>query len=270
MDGGDRGRVQALLSGLTTRGSWDRFDQALVEAVGSGGEDGDRALAEALLEVSNDRKVAVAAALGDARGTAGTDALRAAVFRLGASQDLQCAGLLALAKRNGGAAMADLLAGLDSRNGAVKDYAVLCLAHVGDESAWEPVLHRLKQLLARPARRGLPVSDVVYALCYLASRTGPSPNGLAGLVSLLRSRWERLDPNERAWIDQYWPAAAPSGPPASQVGVANPSQLAAYLLDDPLFAPLNGPTLQERIEAGTPPASHWTRNPFELKRPGSD
>src|SRR4051794_19000843 len=58
-------------------------------------------------------KVVIAAHLGDLPGAAGDDALRRAIRTSGpGSRDLRCASLLALAKRLGGEATPDLLAGL--------------------------------------------------------------------------------------------------------------------------------------------------------------
>lgn len=248
-----------LLSQLLAKCGWDAFDR-LVEHAAAAGEAGERALADALPRLPRDRQVVVAAELGDTGGSAGNETLRSIVFAPGASQDLQCAGLLALAKRNGSTATEDLLAGLASRNGAVKNYAVIGLAHVGDDSAWEPVFHRLEQLLARASRSAAsPPSEVLYAVSYLSCRSGVVGDGLSRLTTLLRHRWRNLDTDERLWLQTFWPEVAPNGPPSGQVRPTERAAMRDFLREDPLFRPLRGPSLQELIAAGTPPAPHWTR-----------
>src|ERR1051326_2552379 len=96
---------------------------AVRDAVADGAE-GDTALAAVLESLPKDRQVVVAAALGDVRGVEGPGALRRALERPDASRDLRCAALIALAKRCGVAASADLFSALDDRDGAVKEYAI--------------------------------------------------------------------------------------------------------------------------------------------------
>ena len=144
----------ALVARILAKSGWAAFERAVQDAVAAG-EAGERALADALPRLGRERQVVVAAELGDTGGHAGNEALRDAVLTGAVSQDLQCAALLALAKRRGTAATADLLASLASRSGAVKSYAVIGLAHVGDDSAWEPMFHRLEQLLDHHGVLGL-------------------------------------------------------------------------------------------------------------------
>ncbi len=62
--------------------------------------------------------------------------------------------MVALAKHLGPNATADLVKALSDRSGTVRDYAMNCLAEVGDEGAWNPVLSHFQQLLKRPATGG--------------------------------------------------------------------------------------------------------------------
>src|SRR5688500_11960650 len=95
------------------------FNDALYEALRSG-DAGDAALGDTLLAVTKDRRVSIAAALGDMKGDAGTAALRIAIDVPGASRDLRCAALLALAKRCGASASADFARHLASSDSVVK------------------------------------------------------------------------------------------------------------------------------------------------------
>ena len=221
------------------------------------GEQGELALVRALPLASRDLRPAIAAALGDTRGTTGTAALRMALVEQGASEDLQCAALLSLVKRERAAATHDLLAGLASRHGAVRDYALIGLVHVAGESAWEPVFGPLRQLLSRQATRWAGVTPVMYALCYLTCRQSPGGDGPRRLVELLRKRWDRLEPKERDWVHAHWPAAAPGGPLAQQVAGTDQQAMSAYLADAPLLQPMSAPSLKERIASGQPPAPQW-------------
>lgn len=173
----------SLAEGLRRR-SWDDFEQAVVQVVGAG-DDGDRTLSAALPDLPRDRKVAAAAALGDLRGEAGTAALRAARREPGASRDLRCAALLALAKRAGAAATDDLAEGLASRDAAVKDYALFglaCVAETVDASMWERIVARLEQMLSRPSRIITSPSPVISAVAYLMTK--PSSVAATPLASV--------------------------------------------------------------------------------------
>ncbi|HEU0102246.1 MAG TPA: hypothetical protein VFR07_07990 [Mycobacteriales bacterium] len=243
--------VADLVRRLITGGSWDRWEHAVDAAVGAS-EAGEAALAYALPLVTRDRRVGIAAALGDTRGPAGAAALREAALGTGASQDLRCAALLALAKREGPAATPALLDGLALRNTTVKEYALIGLCRVGDDAAWEPVFQRLEQMLTRPIQQSWPVSAVVRALCFLGSRAGADQRRRERTVALIRSRWSSVLPDARAWLHAYWPAAAPSGPSQEQVPPPDATELAAYLQGDPLFEPLNGPSWRNGVLTGRP------------------
>jgi hypothetical protein len=67
---------------------YETFIDALQECMRQG-DAGDAALADALPVVTKDRRVMIAAALGDMRGDAGSEALRKAIDAPGALRDLQ-------------------------------------------------------------------------------------------------------------------------------------------------------------------------------------
>jgi hypothetical protein len=118
------------------------FDQGVRPAVAAGLE-GDRELARVLPELPRTRAIIAAAALGDASGGAGVDALARAWREPSASRDLRCAALLALAKREYEGASAELADGLAYPDGVVKGYAMIGLAGFGDDRAWDAALDRL-------------------------------------------------------------------------------------------------------------------------------
>lgn len=228
---------------------WDAFEHALVDAIAIGAE-GEAALVEVLPSLPRDRQVMVAVALGDAKGAAGPAALRSAMHRTDGSRDLRCAALLALAKRCGEAASADLAEMLAHRDGAVKDYALLGLAGAGDDRAWDAVVKRLHQLVRRPSRSEVPSSRLV-AVCYLARHAyGAGTQRTIRLVDEVRSAWDQLDPElERPWFDEYWPSARPDGPPAHHVVPPDPQVLLDWVrhpLFDPAYEPLSGRDVGDR------------------------
>lgn len=215
---------------------WDTFDAAVREAV-AGGPAGEAELVAVLDEVAAARKVVVVAALGDADGPAGPAALRAV---LGAErhQDLVCAAVLALAKRCGADASADLLTALSNRHAAVKDYAVAGLAGAGDGRAWEEVFARLRQLLGQAASRSadLKSAPVAAAICYLGRHLDTDRG--ARLVAELRRRWTRLDAAEQDWLTGLWPEVAPGGPAEDGVPPPDPAVLQDWIRH-PLFQPIH-------------------------------
>ncbi|MCG8916057.1 hypothetical protein L6E12_09670 [Actinokineospora sp. PR83] len=223
--------------GARLRGrNWDAFADAVREAVASGPA-GEAELVAVVGELPAARRVLVVAALGDATGEAGPAALRS-VVDTGREQDLLCAAVLALAKRCGAEASADLLAALSSKHSAVKDYAVAGLAGAGDGRAWEEVFTRLRHLLGRSARRHGDVhsSPVAAAICYLGGHL--DGDRCARLVRRLRQRWDRLDADERDWLTGVWPGVGPDGPAVDGVVPPDPAALRAWIRH-PLFEPIH-------------------------------
>jgi hypothetical protein len=191
---------------------YQTFEDALRECYHAG-DAGDAALAEALPNVTKDRRVAIAAALGDMGShAAGDDALRTAIASPDASRDLRCAGVLALAKRCGASASADFARSLGSSDSVVKDYAMHCLAGAGDDRAWDQALKRLKQIIGKPTNQRDDPSQVTTTIAYLARHVlaAGSDRSIA-LVRFVREHWAELTASERLWLETHWPACAPNG-----------------------------------------------------------
>ena len=215
------------------------FIDALQECMRSG-DAGDVALADALPAVTKDRRVMIAAALGDMRGDAGSEALRKAIDAPGASRDLRCAGLLALAKRCGAAASADFARHLASSDSAVKRYAMHCLAGAGDDRAWHLALKRVDQIVDRRRINANDPSEVAIAIGYLARHvlaTGSSRS--TTLITWIREHWDVLTADERRWLGKHWPGCAPTGgepasvPPADAEAIRQ--SVRGPLFDAPAF-----------------------------------
>jgi hypothetical protein len=218
---------------------YETFIDALEECMRSG-DVGDASLADALPVVTKDRRVMIAAALGDMRGDAGSEALRKAIDGPGASRDLRCAGLLALAKRCGASASADFARHLASSDSAVKRYAMHCLAGAGDDRAWDHALKRLDQIVDRPRINANDPSEVAIAIGYLARHvlaTGSSRS--TTLITWIRDHWDVLTGDERRWLGKHWPGCAPTGgepaavPPADAEAIRQ--SVRGPLFDAPAF-----------------------------------
>lgn len=199
--------------------------------------DGDRLLAEATA-LPGWRGVYAAAALGESRGPVGEQALRALIAHRGPrTSDLRSAATLALAKRSGTAASDVLAEVLDDKDSSVRNYALICLAAVGDSRAWEAALVRLNSMLSRqPMREGEP-SSTVMAVIYLARHAVDDEARLRRVVETLHKHWRRIGDEDRAWIETYWPGAHP-GLDQQQPLLSRQSAEAMlqYILSDPLFS----------------------------------
>lgn len=202
----------------------------------------DQLLAQ-MLDESTDvafAKVFIAAQMGDLTGDAGDDALRRASAVSGpGTRDLRCASLLALAKRLGPVATPDLLEGLASTDGAVKDYAVIGLAGAGggDAESWNQVLGYLRAVLRRK-RRARGKSEVALAIAYLAQHVADQGRR-SELVAFIRRHWEAID--EAEWFAQFWPDASPDGRSVEAVAVPSRAAIQEWARD-PLFRPLGVPS----------------------------
>ena len=226
-----------LASRLTSR-RWQEVEPALYEAFEH--PDGDRFLAEFVVSAERGpEQLKAAALLGDLRGSEGTAALRRLIQATGPwSQDLRCASLLALAKRCGEDASAELTEALSDRNAAVKDYAIIGLAGAGDGRAWDLVLKRLHVLLRRPSR---PIpSEVLMAVAYLVQHGMDDQDRLKALVDSLRTNWDRMNEDEVKWFSEFWPDVSPDGPPSSRVSTPDPKRVREWARD-PLFRPRQVP-----------------------------
>jgi hypothetical protein len=201
----------------------------------------DSLLAQMLPEADHD-KTMIAAALGDLRGDSGTAALREVIRVSGPrTRDLRCAALLAFAKRSGVDATPELCAALTSPDGAVKDYAVIGLAGVGDDRAWSAVFDRLCAISGRGSRT-MNLSEVDVAVAYLAQHLGNDVERRRRLVESVRRHWSKRRDDEREWFATYWPDAQPGGPSPNEVQTPDPNALRAWVRGH-MFQPLPMDTL---------------------------
>lgn len=191
-------------------------------------------LAALVVDPSVVPRVDLAAMLGDLSGAEGTAALREVARHSGpGTRDLRSVALLALAKRIGADATPELLEGLQSRDAAVKDYAVLGLAGAGDDRGWDAVFERLRVVL----RRGSHVighTEILVAVAYLAQHLDGHPQRKTRLLRELRRRWTSLNTEELRWFATFWPEAAPDGPDPDAAPVPDPARLRTWV-KDPLF-----------------------------------
>jgi hypothetical protein len=231
---------ERVFAAFSSRWSRDR-ERAIADAYVD--PHADELLAQ-MLDSSKDpiyEKVMLAAHLGDLEGAAGVEALERATEATGpGSRDLRCAALLALAKRCGDRATLRLRAALASRDGVVKDYAVLCLAGAGDDQAWDEVFDRLGPLLRRKNRTSEP-SDVEMAFAYLAQHAGNAERRHR-LVAFIRAHWATIA--EDAWFSRFWPEACPAGLRVDQVAAPSAAPIRAWARDS-LFEPLGPPLVFE-------------------------
>ncbi|MFF4055507.1 hypothetical protein ACFYZ8_06025 [Streptomyces sp. NPDC001668] len=221
------------------------FEGALLDAV-TDGPTGEAELVAALDALPQSRQVSVVAVLGDAQGSAGPPALRHVLTAEGMSRDLRCAAALALAKRCGPGASADLAQALAARDAVLKNYAMVGLAGAGDDRAWDQVFVRLRQILRRSGPpTGLRLqhlsvqSQVASAICYLGRHLdGAGGDRSVRLVGEVREHWDRLGTPEQVWLIEMWPGCVPDGPPAGEVLPPEGRRLESWIRD-PLFGPVH-------------------------------
>lgn len=202
------------------------YEPALDEALATRDDD---ALAAALRSAKGWKRVIFAAALGDLRQAGpGDEALREAAAVTGpGTQDLRCASVLSLAKRLGPRATADLRLALSSKDAAVRDYAVMSLAAVGDASAWPEVLAWLGSRRSRSRSHDPPAASALhYLLRHLPEQ---DPGSLEALRTTVRRVWPVLEQDGvTTWLLSLWPGIADDGVP----GVPDPDDWRRH----PLFA----------------------------------
>lgn len=219
--------VKALRSGRAQAVHW-----AAHQAVELG-PDGERVLAEALPKPHG------ASATSPSRPSSAMPPATLAPRRCAppsrsrarAPRDLRCAALLALAKGSGADATPDLVIALTSRDTAVREYAIACLAGTDDERGYDATHEWLRQQLRRSNRREpapMQPAPVTLAIAYLARHAPVGSARLTGLVTLLRGSWGRLYPRERAWFSAHWRDAAPDGPPVDDFAAPGPAALRSW------------------------------------------
>jgi hypothetical protein len=183
------------------------WEPALKEALGQG-KDVEPVLVRCLQGADGFKTVLIAAALGDLRGHGpGDQALRELALLSGPkTADIRCASVLALAKRLGGEATPDLLVGLSSSTSAVKEYALTCLAAVGDGQGWDEVFDWLAKRLRQTSKvRYGRTSPTVHAIDYLVRHLGDDGGRKVRLVELLRKRFDQTSVDDEGWIRETWP-----------------------------------------------------------------
>ena len=211
------------------------------------GPAGEARLVDALPRLNRERRSTVLAVLGDAQGPRGVDVLREALTGMDLDIDGRCAALLALAKRAGFDASADLAAHVVHPDESVRRYAMHALAVVGDDRAWEQVFTLLERILDRSVPGGdhLPMSSVhaafeaMVAISYLVRYLAVDEDRLrkSRLVQLLRGRFDRLYAAEQAFLHQHWPGCEPSGPVPDSLSSPDPRSFVAWARQ-PLFGPV--------------------------------
>jgi hypothetical protein len=202
------------------------------------GADGERLLVDALVSAKNSAdRVSLVAHLGELNGPLGGDALRAVLAETGRKAvDLRCAALLALAKRLGGDSTPLLLEALKDASGAVRGYALLGLAGAGDDRAWEEVLLMLQSLVGQPSGgERAPYSDRMACVLHLGQHCEEHPDRLVRLVTVLRSSWGSLSPQDRAQLKVVWPGLESEG---GDLPAPPDEQLLRAFAREPLFRPL--------------------------------
>ncbi|GAB6903166.1 hypothetical protein [Kineosporia succinea] len=131
-------------------------------------------------------------------------------------QELRCRALTALACAAGADATTDFALLLGDRTRAVRELGADLLYHVGDDRAWDAVLHWYTgEVDERGPRRG-PLGPAM-PLSYLLVHAGAGTERAERLVDLLRRQWQRLSAAERQWLATHAPEIAP--------GVLTPAQV---------------------------------------------
>jgi hypothetical protein len=222
------------------------FETSVKDAVMEG-PSGEARLVHMLDSLTGANMVMAIAALGDAQGDKGPAALRGLLAVPQRSVDLRCAALLALAKREGAAASDVLAAHLTRTPAAVRDYAIVGLAAVGDDRAWSPVHEILRQQLDRypptyqPQRLipGLAQFKVLTTVAYLVRHLRASPaDRIPQLVETLRSRFDRLYFVEQDWLRTNWPGVDAADADQGRIDPPDPQPFRAWIASTHLFGPV--------------------------------
>jgi hypothetical protein len=150
------------------------------------------------------------------------------------SVDLRCAALVALAKREGAAASDVLASHLTGVPAAVRGYAIIGLAAVGDDRAWSQVHTMPGRQIDRPQPSfqpqwlmpGLRQFQVLVTVTYLVRHLAASPAvRIPKLVDTVRSRFVCLYTVEQEWLSSHRPGIAPGGPEPTQIDATDPARL---------------------------------------------
>jgi hypothetical protein len=139
------------------------------------------------------------AALGDTAGRGGVDTLRQCLRTTGSgNRDLRCAALVALCKKLGSDANADLKYGLEDKDRTLQRYSIEGLAVFGNGELWDLVFDRWSWWMVHPLKRDAGKgSEEVLGFCYLVKHVEtPARRSLLqeGLASLL--------PRSSVWVQR--------------------------------------------------------------------
>jgi hypothetical protein len=234
----DETDLAALRARLRSR-KWAERNDAVKEAVARG-KQAEALLVDSVQGAGWSAALTAAAALGDMPGPGpGDEVLRRLLKRTGPNtRDIRCAAVLALAKRLGPGATADFAAALQVSDAAVKSYALLCLAAVGDGRAWDDVFGWLRNRLRRDESKKygshvLAHSPAVCAIDYLLRHGAEQPHDRAErLAKVLRENKNRLPEREEQWLSTVWSALQRDD---AGLGLPSPGALIDWSRD-PLFA----------------------------------
>jgi len=153
----------------------------------------------------------------DGAGDRGAGLLEAVVQDIGEVPERRYSAILAVAKHRGSGSTALLRRCLRDSDRTMQDHALMALAVVGDDSAWEDVFPQLEaEIGSRDVR--FPVglqfetlvlqSAVLPMACYLGRHLG-QPGRRDRVVGLIRQGWSRLYSAEQQWFGIFWPACHP-------------------------------------------------------------
>jgi hypothetical protein len=237
---------------LTSR-TPDFFEQA--QCAAEAGDYGERVLVEALgRRLSKDKQLYVVAALGDATGPLGGAALREALTWTGTPQDLRCAAVLALAKREQGAASADLAEAFNSAVAAIRGYGAIGLAAYGDDRAWETAFAYLQRRM-HTAQNVWPPTTSAYCVAYLLRHLEADRTRTSRLVALLRGNEKRAPKSApfwasdasalaqhwvegTGWLQRHWPDCLDSSVAADRVAPPDVAAVERWARDNHLLKPV--------------------------------
>jgi hypothetical protein len=237
---------------LTSR-TPDFFDAA--QRAAEAGEVGERVLVEALARgLSKDKQLYAVVALGDATGPLGARALREALTWAGASQDLRCAALLALTKREKVTASGDLADAFNSPVAAIRGYAAIGLAAYGDDRAWEAAFSYVQRRM-HVSPNVWPPTTAANCVAYLLRHLDEEGARGARLVALLRAKDKQAPKSApfeasgasslgqhwaegTSWIKRHWPDCLDSSIAADQVRAPDVEAVERWARDNHLLQPL--------------------------------
>jgi hypothetical protein len=103
--------------------------------------------------------------------------------------------------------------------------AVVGLAKVGRDDAWDAAYKELKRVLSHPSVRAHCPPEAVSYVCYLA-RFIDDLDRRQSLVSIVRRHWTRLPSEDQQVMIRIWPDIDPDGPTPEEVAPPHAADLA--------------------------------------------